>query len=123
MFEIILLYLFTRVDAIAHGFGVLSVVTAIASGTFLIAMAVAFTEHSEYAGVLKKWVIGLAIVSSVAGGLHVLTPRQKDLAIIVGGYVAVQAITSPTAKKIYSAIEAMLDDALADLVPKKGKKE
>lgn len=67
-----------------------------------------------------KWFM---IVGIVLGCLSYLIPTQKDLAIIVGGGITYQAVTSETGKRIggkaISLLEEKIDSVLADKPAKK----
>ena len=65
-----------------------------------------------------KWSM---IVGLILGSLSYLVPTQKDLAIIVGGGITYQAVTSETGKRIggkaINLLEQKVDAALADKMP------
>lgn len=69
---------------------------------------------------VAKWFM---IVGIILGCLSYLIPTQKDLAIIVGGGITYQAVTSETGKRIggkaISLLEEKIDSVLADKPAKK----
>lgn len=82
--------------------------------------AVTFSDNFENKNVkvfrkIAKW---FAIVGLILGCLSYLIPSQKDLAIIVGGGLTYQAVTSETGKRIggkaIGLLEQKIDSVLAD---------
>lgn len=65
-----------------------------------------------------KW---FAIGGLILGSLSYLVPSQKDLAIIAGGGITYQAVTSETGKRIggkaISLLEQKIDSVLSDKMP------
>ena len=113
--DIFLLYLFTRVDTLN---GMFFFVAVVGSVIIAVASVEAYSSESEPAQIfVKKW----RWVPIVAALLLVATPRQKDLAIIVGGHFAIEAAQSDTAKKIYAIVTDTLDEKLAEIAKKRAK--
>lgn len=119
MTDVLLLYLFTRLDAICGL--LLTIVAAIGIGGVYIA----HTARSD-AFILEQPVDeGFArlgrrmMLSAIAASvLLVLVPSQRDLAIIVGGKVAIDAARSPEAKEIGGLV---LDAIKRQLQEKRGE--
>lgn len=108
MSDVLLLYLFTRLDALI-GLGVLGAVMAVATG--LAAMMFYGIENDEMYPHWRKHAV--AMVAFVA--LVVITPSKSDMAIIVGGKIALDAARSDTGQEIagevMAAIRAQLKEA------------
>lgn len=77
--------------------------------------------ESKYAVAARKVGKWCAIFGLVVGSLSYLMPSQKDLAIIVGGGITYQAVTSETGKRIggkaISLLEQKIDSVLSDKMP------
>lgn len=112
--EMFLLYLFTRLD-------VLVVVLALTVGISLGCAALCFPIGTDMCGeekiAVKKWQKRFGIVAFIALPFLVLTPSQKDAAIILGGWAVLQAAKTDTAQRLASKsvqlIESTLDKYLA----------
>lgn len=76
------------------------------------------TFNSTTAVTVRKVCKWFMIVGIILGCLSYLIPTQKDLAIIVGGGITYQAVTSETGKRIggkaISLLEQKIDSVLAD---------
>ena len=112
--DIFLLYLFTRVDSLHAAFFVITMI-----GSFIIAFGGLALHSDSQDGFkfIKKW----CWIPIIAALLLVATPRQKDLAIIIGGHYAIEAAQSDTAKKIYAIVTDTLDEKVAEIAKKKAK--
>lgn len=119
MSEILLLYLFTRVDAMRElavlamvGF---SLLTIAGSAGYLIAKYDRLCGSEALAGALRKPLKIVAVCACIAAAASVATPSQKDLAIIVGGSYVIEAARSDKAKEVgglvYDAIVKQLKEA------------
>ena len=126
MSEIVLLYLFTRVDVLQHA---AVVVTAFSLVVFGIATLAWYSEDmtrdlGKEAGNpyrrkademlrLRHTLRNVLIVSAV---LAVFTPSQRDLAVIVGGKLLIDVAqskeASETTQKAYKLLQQKLDEAL-----------
>lgn len=119
--ELFLLYLFTRLDPMHGALCFLTVAPIFVGMGSLIGFSCAadFAHSVDERANLHLWRKRLVLLSVVvffaAGIFKVLLPTQKDLAIIVGGYLAIQAASSEPAKKVYSIVNGLLDEQLAEL--------
>ena len=135
--EWFLLYLFVMVESLTKLLALgwpLMVFGAFAFGaTFLAAIIEA---SSSYNGTpfgetwndtasatykIRKIAKPMIIVGFIFGSISMLIPNQRGLAIIVGGSMTYQAVTSETGKRLggkaVEALEKKLDEALADPIP------
>lgn len=112
--DIFLLYLFTRVDALHSaiaGMMIPAILIAVISAGFLTAFRFINDEElAKHAIGVKKIFIISAIAWVFLGGMSILVPTQKDLAIIVGGYFTIEAAKSDTTKKVYQLVQGILDE-------------
>ena len=109
MNEALLLYLFTRVDVI-HGVAVILLI--ISSAGLLLWQMVEHADTGKFPKIQRwKWMV-LAVLFAIT----LLVPRQKDLAIIIGGTYALEAARSPEAKELGGMV---LDVVRAQLKEKK----
>jgi len=93
MTDVLLLYLFTRVDVLVT-VGIIGAVV-----TSVIGVAICVIHVSDYDEMYPHWRrLAAALAAFVA--LAVVVPDQKSLAIIVGGKVALDAARSPEAQEI-----------------------
>lgn len=101
MSDILLLYAFTRLDAL-HSLlnGELLGFTLTVAFSLVVASALAPVEFKNSAPKMRKWGKGLLIVSAIGVALHALVPNRTDMAIIVGGKIALDVGRSETAKEI-----------------------
>ena len=106
-----MLYWFTRLDAIN---GLLFAGVFICAATGAISLVMYFHSDGKDGKYWKKLFAG-AICSAV---LFVLTPTQKDVAIIAGGQLAVNVAQTPEAKelgnKVLQVINKELDGRIRD---------
>ena len=111
MNDILLLYLFTRVDVIQG----LLIAIAILGGAILLISGLHFGFELKLVKwwSFVKWKVLPIYVSVLL--VSVLVPSQKDLAIIVGGHYAIAAAKSETAEKIKNIIDLTLDKQLKEL--------
>ena len=109
--EAVLLYLFTRVDVLLT----ISVIVIILGGMAMFFSAI-FSNIEKGQGpaeiLASKWFkTGRnCLIACVA--VLVIVPSQRDLAIIVGGTLAVHAAKSDTARKIVDLANQVLDEEL-----------
>ena len=104
MNDVLLLYLFTRLDALATLFGVLAMVGAVVAGMCtLYAFIECYNEDDRKVPV--RFAKLAATCAICAGVLSALTPSTRDMAIIVGAKVTLDAIRSPEAAEISSAVK------------------
>lgn len=108
MSDVLLLYLFTRLDALI-GLGAIGAVMAVVTG--FGAMMFYSVEHDEMYPHWRKHAAALAAFVA----LIVITPSKSDMAIIVGGKIALDAARSDTGQEIagevVAAIRAQLKEA------------
>lgn len=134
--EWFLLYLFVMVESLTKLLALgwlLMVFGAFAFGATFLA---AIIEVSSYDGTpfgetwndttsatykIRKIAKPMIIVGLIFGSISMLIPNQRGLAIIVGGSMTYQAVTSETGKRLggkaVEALEKKLDEALADPIP------
>ena len=109
MNEALLLYLFTRVDVI-HGAAV--VLLILGGAALLLWQMIEHADTGKFPVIQRwKWVVLSTLIATV-----LFVPRQKDLAIIIGGTYALEAARSPEAKEIGGLV---LDVVRAQLKEKK----
>lgn len=137
MSDIFYLWLFTRADAIQGFFQFLMIVGGMLSAILLIVKLGTVATYADpplkltleeiyekpfYKGT-KRWAIFAVILFLVGGLFYMLVPGKRDVAIIVGGHLIVEAVKSPivqdTAMKLNELIQGELDSALDDLRKKK----
>lgn len=99
MTDILLLYLFTRLDVLTALLKVSLVIGVVAGGGVLFFACMTASEQDDCSWV-KKYAPRGAVALILLAVLHVATPSSKDLAIIVGGKIAVDAIRSPQAQEM-----------------------
>jgi len=99
MTDILLLYLFTRLDVLTALLQVSLMIGAIAGGVVLLFASMLAAETEDWSSV-KKYAPRGAVALILLAVLHVATPSSKDLALIVGGKIAVDAIRSPQAQEM-----------------------
>lgn len=134
--EWFLLYLFVMVESLTKLLALgwpLMVFGAFAFGVTFLATAL---DASSYNGTpfgetwndtasatykIRKIAKPMIIVGLIFGSISMLIPNQRGLAIIVGGSMTYQAVTSETGKRLggkaVEALEKKLDEALADPIP------
>lgn len=115
MSEWLLLYLFTRLDSISNVSTMVVVVCAIVAlwATIYAAMKRDIAsiwdgrpEHHEYTSRMRASAAALRVVKpavisgSIALAVAVVVPSKTDMAIIVGGKIALDASRTPEARKI-----------------------
>lgn len=131
MNDVLLLYLFTRLDAISDTFSVLAalcfflaiVLAAIAASCYLQDPDDFDSElfkkkarrDNAVAPYWRRKALIAAAVAFVFGLLNTFTPRSNDIAIIVGGKIALDAARSDKGQEmagaVYDAILAKLKEA------------
>lgn len=127
--DVFLLYLFTRVDDLRGIATCFSLVGFIGGLSYVLFRAVLMVAGDEFkpgerasmeAGLRAfKWPLIAVIVGVIA--VKMIVPSQKDLAIIVGGKLAVEAATSDTAKKVLDLVNGKLDEEIAAIAKAKAK--
>ena len=116
--DIFLLYLFTRVDSLKEMLTFVLILGGIGGG-FLVAFGGFSYRDDEIKAFREKWLNKYLLLTCAMMVLSVATPRQKDLAIIIGGHFAIEAAQSGTAKKVYAIVQDVLDEKLAEIAKKK----
>lgn len=114
MNDVLMLYLFTRADSFQWGFGLLCFVAMAAmvlGFVWMLVKADGLVEHGP-----PKWYAGACVGGFFACfALALLTPTQKDLAIIIGGSYVIEAAKSEKAKEVgglvYDAVIKQLREA------------
>lgn len=121
MSDILLLYLVTRAGAIGSLFGnvAIAILALGAFGLFVGGMWINdFVSRDEVAAAWKRWrriAVCLAVMAATSGFLGVAIPNNKDMAIIIGGKIALDAARSETGQEIgadvLAAVRAQLKAA------------
>ena len=108
MNEYFLLYLFTRLGAIKEFFSILTAVTGFSVGVLYDAL---YFEQIDLKG-LRRLSVPLFIFGCFGA---ILVPTKQDVAIILGGKMAIDVArsqeVSDVSKKILQAINKKLDEA------------
>ena len=105
LMDILLLYLFTRLDAI-QGLCAAAVLVGGCSAYFLIV----FQHETGPEG--KKW-MKRTIVAAVMGGVcMVLVPTKKDAALILAGWGVIEIARSETAGRLASKSVQIIEQTL-----------
>jgi hypothetical protein len=117
MSEVLLLYVFTRLDAAR----VLLAVTITIAPFFVLIMSMVASDHDTFGRKEKEakllrarnWIIGLFAFAAIG---VVILPTKTDMAIIVGGKLTIDIARSDTAKEIgnevLAAVRAQLKKAV-----------
>lgn len=109
MSDVLLLYLFTRVDVLL---AVCAFVVLIA--VFGIAVACIFRFDSWGDEGWPVFFRPAVIALCVAGAVLLVVPDQKSLAIMIGGKVAIDAARSPDAQEIGDLLVDRIKDVLRE---------
>lgn len=134
--EWFLLYLFVMVESLTKLLALGWLVMVFGAFAFGATFLAAIIEASSYSGTpfgetwnnatsatykIRKIAKPMIIVGLIFGSISMLIPNQRGLAIIVGGSMTYQAVTSETGKRLggkaVEALEKKLDEALADPIP------
>lgn len=120
MSEALVLYLFTRVDDIRSLlFGMTLFGTIATAGYFFFVGMLAEDNGNDGFEAISRKRPALFIAAIVVLALvRVAVPSQKDLAIIVGGVLAVDAAKSTTAKKLLDLVNVTIDAELEKALKK-----
>ena len=115
MNELFLLYLWTRLDAL-HGltvlvFIVLSVLAFIAAFTYGVTRGDREPWDGHQVKATRYIWLPLMIISLT---ISLLVPTKQDAAIIAGGWLVKQAVTSEVAEKTYQLIVGKLDEQIKE---------
>ena len=110
-----LLYLFTRINSV-HNLAVvgLSITTlSVFVRVILTSVHAGYTKEAEAIAKLKwgKYIVVACACTSVL----LILPSQRDVAIIVGGSLAKDAVLSETGQKIFTLVNSTLDRELKRL--------
>ena len=134
--EWFLLYLFVMVESLTKLLALGWPLMVFGAFTFSATLLAAVIEASSYNGTpfgetwndttsatykIRKIAKPMIIIGLIFGSISMLIPNQRGLAIIVGGSMTYQAVTSETGKRLggkaVEALEKKLDEALADPIP------
>lgn len=130
MNDILLLYLFTRVDAVREALMAIIFASCFAIPIMCV-IGHALRDHNSYDSTdkktkdessgkaLQKWAKAISICFPFVALLLVLVPDRRDLAIIVGGHLTLEAVKSDTVQKVYTIVQDVLDEQLADIQRKR----
>ena len=125
----LLLYLFTRLDAISWAVGLGFLMVSLGTIAFWIGSLTCWAHYEDMKDAVdedleeaKRWFARikktLARLWVALIALHLFVPDQKDMALVVGGHIATQAVVSEemneTASKLYQLVQRELDEALAE---------
>ena len=120
MSDVWMLYLFTRLDSLQTGLGFVTFMGGVA---FVLAIAFIWSyiaveiRREDRAPAYKQLRIygTLAVLAWMAVGLlYLLTPSSKDMAVIVGGKVTLDAIRSPQAQEVGGLVLDVVREKLKD---------
>lgn len=112
MSDILLLYLVTRAGAIGDLFVVISIAALVLGGFGLAARGAWISDtvpRDEEPAAWKQWrrlPAGLAVLVATSGFLGAAIPSNKDMAIIIGGKIALDAARSETGQEIGTEVLA-----------------
>ena len=109
-----MLYLFTQLDTLNTMITVISVLLLIATISSAVGACFMHSNGEEYPKVFHKIWIALAVITV----LNIITPTQKDVAIILAGSTIMsipktdeaQRITSKSVKVVEQYLDALLKD-------------
>ena len=111
MTEALLLYLFTRVDVLIKASVIAIIFSAMAM--FILSMFANMEKgHGSAEIFASTWFKRLRNCIIACFVVLIIVPSQRDLAIIVGGTLAVHAAKSDTARKILDLANQVLDEEL-----------
>ncbi len=112
MSDILLLYLVTRAGAIGSLFGNVAIAILMFGAFGLLARGVWISDlvpGDEEAAAWRQWrriAVCLAVMAATSGFLGVAIPNSKDMAIIIGGKIALDAARSETSQEIGAEVLA-----------------
>ena len=112
MNDILLLYLVTRAGAIGSLFGGLAFIAAVAGAVTLFILALNISDNAtegEGPAAWKFWrkvAAGFVMTTIIFGFLHAAIPSNKDIAIIIGGKIALDAARTETGQEIGAEVLA-----------------
>ena len=107
-----MLYWFTRLDAI-NGLWITAALICAASAAF------AFAAYLDNRRIGRKTWRALIPAACLFAALFVLTPTQKDAAIIAGGQLAVNVAQTPEARELGSKVLQVINKELDERISKK----
>lgn len=125
MSEVWILYFFTRVDelkSLLKFFALFGGMAALGV-CFFTALAASDDGRGAWDAVKKLRPGRIAFLIGTAVILNAATPTQRDLAIIVGGKLAVDAAQSTTARKLLDLVNATIDSELDKALGKRTKEQ
>ncbi len=101
MTDVLLLYAFTRLDAI-HALFIAAMIVSGLCGSYVVFIARidGFTLAQPVDSRMSRFARRLFAAGIAAAVCVALLPSQRDLAIIVGGKVAIDAARSPEAQEV-----------------------
>jgi hypothetical protein len=123
--DIFLLYLFTRVDNFIAAAAIVWILAGLFLFLCLIFSPIIIGEWEDEGKLHKAivaakkplmWIFGICLFISL------MIPTKKDMAIIVGGHLAIEAVQSDAAKKVYAIVTNLLDEEIATIAKRKSEK-
>lgn len=107
MNDVLLLYLFTRLNVLLAAAGVVIVVTAVG---LVFACMERYVEWGS--GKWPKFLRPTLAAFCVSAATVILVPDQRSLALMVGGKIALDAALSPDAQEISGLVVEQIKDVL-----------
>lgn len=115
MSDVLLLYLFTRLDSIEGLAWAIAVVGAMGAVVAIAIVGMLAEDGAELGTQLMlRWAKRLSVCAAIGAVVLVVVPNQKEAAIIVGGKMTIDAIRSPEAAEIGSAVKDAVLKKLKD---------
>lgn len=123
--ELFLLYIWLKLDSVLHVLGTMGLLLGpglIFSGAGWIINATSGYSDEKITEVFAKWTRRLGITLAVVLTAHLVIPSSKQVAYLVGGYVALKLVNSPETEKITTILRKKANEYLdAELAPKLAK--
>lgn len=118
MNETFMLYLFTRLDTLNAMITAISVLLLIATLISVVGACCMHSDGEEYPKIFHKIWIALAVTAI----LNIITPTQKDVAMILAGSTIMSIARTDEAQRITSKSVRVVEQYLDALLKDKEKK-
>lgn len=115
MLEIVVLYLFTRVDDLRFALGWCIALTIVIAAMRAVAIGSKSDSGDEFNDIRAASWWKFVVIFLMFVSMKVAVPSKVDMAIIVGGKLAVDAVRSETAEKVLLLVNETLDEQLASI--------
>lgn len=108
--ELLILYLWMKLDGVIA----VSITVGVLSLIFAVVCAIAWTESREEENKVKcnKYFKNSIKTSVFLFVVAFITPSQTQTAVLVGGYYAKEALTSPEGQKVISVLRKKANEYL-----------